>query len=652
MRKSLFIISLLSGLIFYGCSSTSTDPGDSTTQFQVALSSSPADAGDATPETGQYDEGTTLEISATANEGWRFVEWTGDHTGTNSTTTITVDADKNISAIYEKKSYALTTNTSGEGTVDEKIVAAKATDYDHGTVVELTANPETGWIFVEWQGDVTGSQNPHELTVDKTKDVTAVFQKKTFSLTLSTTGQGSIAKNPDQQEYEYDTVVELTANAENGWQFSEWQGGITGTNNPVQLTVDEGKNVTAVFMENSQSLFYLAQNGVTIKCEDATIGDTGTVNGITYTKRSASQITPGNAETTCTSSITSMKEMFFYDRNFNADITHWDVGNVTSMEEMFKDAWAFNQDISYWDVSSVRGMSGMFDRAEAFNSNISGWDVSSVKNMSGMFTDTESFNQNIDSWDVSEVTDMTFMFYDAEVFNSDLNNWDVSNVTDMYRMFYVAESFNGAIGNWDVGSVTNMAGMFRGATNFNGDLSNWDVGNVEDFTRMFNGAEAFNSNLNNWDISSATSISVMFRNAKSFNSDLKNWDVSNLESIREVFYGASAFNGDLSGWDVSNVKRIDDLFAYAKAFNGDISSWDVSSVLNMSRMFAFAESFNRNISGWDVSNVGDMGAMFREAKAFDKDLSDWCVTKISSYPSNFAPRSFQRNYLPVWGTCP
>jgi surface protein len=604
MRKSLFIISLLSGLIFYGCSSTSTDPDDSTTQFQVALSSSPADAGDATPEAGQYDEGTTLEISATANEGWRFVEWTGDHTGTNSTTTITVDADKNISAIYDKKSYALTTNTSGEGTVDGKIVAAKATDYDHGTVVELTANPATGWIFVEWQGDVTGSQNPHELTVDNPKDVTAVFQKKTFSLTLSTTGQGSIAKNPDQQEYEYDTVVELTANAENGWQFSEWQGGITGTNNPVQLTVDEGKNVTAVFMENSQSLFYLAQNGVTIKCEDATIGDTGTVNGITYTKRSAGQITPSNAETTCTSGIRNMSNMFSGEDNFNGDISSWDVSAVTDMENMFHNVDVFNQDLSKWDVASVTDMNHMFSGAysSSFNADIGGWNVSSVTDMSSMFAYTGSFDQDLNNWNVSNVTDMSYMFYKATVFKGDISSWDVASVTDMSNMFATADSFNGDLNSWDVSNVRDMGGMFNNADSFNGDIGDWNVANV---TKM-----------------------------------------------RYTFGGADSFNQDLDLWNVRNVEDMEGMFASAYAFDGKISSWDVGSVTDMSRMFIRAGLFNKDLSSWIVSNVRDMNHMFNDASSFNQDLSGWCVANVNDnfYFSNGS--SMSSSDLPVWGTCP
>ncbi|MDZ7806165.1 MAG: hypothetical protein U5K71_03515 [Gracilimonas sp.] len=44
------------------------------------------------------------------------MSWQGDHSGTSSTASITMNSDKNITAIFEKKQYALTVNTDGQGT--------------------------------------------------------------------------------------------------------------------------------------------------------------------------------------------------------------------------------------------------------------------------------------------------------------------------------------------------------------------------------------------------------------------------------------------------------------------------------------------------------------------------------------------------------
>ena len=46
--------------------------------------------------------------------------------------------------------------------------------------------------------------------------------------------------------------------------------------------------------------------------------------------------------------------MFFDCKEFNQDISSWDVSNVTNMHGMFYNCEAFNQDISDWNASNVK----------------------------------------------------------------------------------------------------------------------------------------------------------------------------------------------------------------------------------------------------------------------------------------------------------
>ena len=202
---------------------------------------------------------------------------------------------------------------------------------------------------------------------------------------------------------------------------------------------------------------YLADNGITIKaCEDADVGDTGVINGVTYTVVDEAMLREmiANEEDVTklvTTRVTDMSQLFLLandspNPNFNQDISSWDVSNVTSMFFMFRKATNFNQPIGNWDVSSVTNMEGMFGAASSFNQPIGNWDVSSVTNMITMFINTP-FNQPIGDWDVSNVTDMSNMFF-LTTFNHDIGDWDVSNVTTMRTMFAVASNFNYDIGDW------------------------------------------------------------------------------------------------------------------------------------------------------------------------------------------------------------
>ena len=178
-------------------------------------------------------------------------------------------------------------------------------------------------------------------------------------------------------------------------------------------------------------VFYLATNGVTIKCPTASNGDTGVVGGKTYTavNRTAllQKVTDGDSDfdCICTSLVTDMKQVFQNQTAFNQDISSWDTSNVTTIFRMFQNAQAFNQDISDWDTSSVTNMEYAFYQANVFNQNISTWNTVNVTSMEGMFRKTGAFNQPIGSWNISNVVDLSYMFYQAVVFNQNINSWDI-----------------------------------------------------------------------------------------------------------------------------------------------------------------------------------------------------------------------------------
>ena len=248
MRLAIFLV--FSALIFFqSCSSS----GDET--YQLSITPVPQEGGMVTPSDGEFDADRTLEISATPNQHWMFVRWEGDHEGTDNPVIITLDSDKDIAAIFEKRDYPLTIETIGEGSVSEQIVQQKTTEYPHGTMVELTAIPDEGWDFDGWQGDLDGDENPAVVTVDGETTVTAVFTRIEYPLTINITGEGEVEQQvvqPKTTDYPEGTVVELTAIADENWIFSDWSGDLESEENPEIITVDGPKEVTATFLRTYQ----------------------------------------------------------------------------------------------------------------------------------------------------------------------------------------------------------------------------------------------------------------------------------------------------------------------------------------------------------------------------------------------------------------
>jgi len=109
-----------------------------------------------------------VDLVAEAEEGYRFVNWTGD-VGTVAnvsapSTTITMDDDYSITANFVKlvEQYYLTISSTDGGSVTipgEGIFA-----FDEGTLVNLVAKADTGYWFMNWTGDVSTVANVNAAT--------------------------------------------------------------------------------------------------------------------------------------------------------------------------------------------------------------------------------------------------------------------------------------------------------------------------------------------------------------------------------------------------------------------------------------------------------------------------------------------------------
>ena len=68
-----------------------------------------------------------------------------------------------------------------------------------------------------------------------------------YTLSIFKRGRGSIS--PSSGSYPADTTIALTAIAEEGWQFDQWSGDVSGTDNPLSVTMNSNKSITAKFVE-------------------------------------------------------------------------------------------------------------------------------------------------------------------------------------------------------------------------------------------------------------------------------------------------------------------------------------------------------------------------------------------------------------------
>jgi len=202
------------------------------------------------PPGGVYNAGTSVTLTAIpqgGTSGYQFSGWSGDLTGSTNPATITMDANKNVTATFAAlpSQYTLTVSTVGSGSLTMNPPDGV---YNAGTEVTLTATPASGYQFDSWSGEVNGSTNPTTITMDADKNVTATFTAlPQYTLTTNVVGAGSVVWDPPGTVHDAGTMVTLTATSSAGYQFDGWSGDLTGLENPATITMDANKNVTATF---------------------------------------------------------------------------------------------------------------------------------------------------------------------------------------------------------------------------------------------------------------------------------------------------------------------------------------------------------------------------------------------------------------------
>jgi uncharacterized repeat protein (TIGR02543 family) len=158
-----------------------------------------------------------------------------------------MDANKTLTANFTINTYPLTTTTAGTGSG----TVSGAGTYNYGSTATSTATPSTGSSFAGWSNATTGTTNPVSISMTSAKTLTGTFTLNNYTLTTATSGTGTVTTGGT---FSYGTIRSITATPGTGQQFTGWSGAATGTTNPINITVDSNKTLTATFAPISYTL--------------------------------------------------------------------------------------------------------------------------------------------------------------------------------------------------------------------------------------------------------------------------------------------------------------------------------------------------------------------------------------------------------------
>jgi hypothetical protein len=129
--------------------------------------------------------------------------------------------------------------------------------------VEIEAIPGNGYRFDKWSGDVSAEEendNPITIVMYWDKSLTPNFIRQ-YTLTVSAETGGTTNPSSGSHKYDSGTAVTITATPNDGHAFISWSGDVSGTSNPITITMDSNKSVKANFEKTSPCFIATAAYG-------------------------------------------------------------------------------------------------------------------------------------------------------------------------------------------------------------------------------------------------------------------------------------------------------------------------------------------------------------------------------------------------------
>ena len=242
--------------------------------YDIDATASPV-AGGTVSGAGTYRPGRTCKLTATANTGYDFVNWTlgGSAVSTNAVYSFTVSADAEYVANFQIKTYAITATAdpSAGGTVNG------AGTYNYGTTCTLTATPAAGYQFSKWtKGGVEVSTDAtYSFTVTEGVEgaYVAHFTSQPYTITATANPAAGGTVNV-AGPLTYGTTCTLTATPAEHYSFVNWTLG----GEVVSTTAEYAFTVTgnAAYVANFEPATY-AITATVNPTEGGTVDGAGTV---------------------------------------------------------------------------------------------------------------------------------------------------------------------------------------------------------------------------------------------------------------------------------------------------------------------------------------------------------------------------------------
>ena len=222
-----------------------------TQQYTVNVSANPTIGGTVTGG-GTYNQGQNCTVTATANNGFNFVNWTegGNVVSTEASYTFVVNGNRTLVANFEAEVQTYNIRVSANPMLAGTVTGGGT--YQEGESCTVTATPNSNnYTFVNWteNGNVVSTNASYTFTVTSNRNLVANFQVQSYTISVSAnpaeagvvTGGGT---------YNYGTQCTVTATPHQRSVFENWteDGVVVSTEASYTFTVTASRNLVANFI--------------------------------------------------------------------------------------------------------------------------------------------------------------------------------------------------------------------------------------------------------------------------------------------------------------------------------------------------------------------------------------------------------------------
>ena len=196
--------------------------------------------------------GTELTVTVTPAAGYELKALTANGTDILATKKVVVKGATEVKATFAKKTFAVTLTKEGEGTL-KATGTADLNAVPYGTELTIVATPAEGYELKALTANGADILATKKILVKGATEVKATFAKKTFAVTLTKEGEGTLTATgaADLTAVPYGTELTIEATPADGYELKALTANGTDILATQKVVVKEATEVKATFAKKT-----------------------------------------------------------------------------------------------------------------------------------------------------------------------------------------------------------------------------------------------------------------------------------------------------------------------------------------------------------------------------------------------------------------